>query len=145
MAIKSRFSSGQKGQFLLELVVALAIILLVLLALVRVVITAVKSSNFAKKGAQASSFAQEGMENMRSLRDKSWINFLSYADGLSHGLAGQVPSGSCPMAPNLAETFIRCVKLEYDGEKVKATLTVSWTDENETHESELISYFTNWQ
>ncbi len=148
MSIKNRFFLGQKGQLLLEMVVALAIILLVLLALVRLVIGAVRSSDFAKRKAQAASYAQEGMENMRSLRDKNWISFKAYTVGSpTWGLAAQIPSGSCPTDPNLGTFFIRCVKLEYDTvtNRAKATLTVSWTDSNGIHKSQLISYFTDWQ
>lgn len=136
-----------KGQSLLEVIAALAVVLLVVIALVKAVVTAVKSSDYAKKTAQASSYAQEGMENMRAYRDVSWTVFWAAADSVNRGLSGSTPSGSCPQStPNLGNTFIRCAKLEQVGpDKVKASLTVSWTDSSGTHKSELISHFTKWQ
>lgn len=142
-----------KGQSLIEVVVALAIVLLVVIALVQAVTTSIKSADHAKKTAQAASYAQEGMENIRAYRDASWAIFWDDAnDAVNHGLAGTVPSGACPSpsTPNLANTFSRCAKLERvdatpGREKAKVTLTVSWLDSKGTHKSELISYFTKWQ
>lgn len=142
---------NRNGQSLLEVIVALAVVLLVVLALVRAVVTAVRSSDFAKKSAQASSFAQEGMESMRAFRDASWTVFWAAATGVNRDLSGSTPGGSCLTTPNLANTFIRCVKMEQitdpdpNKNKVKTAVTVSWTDSNGTHKSEQISYFTKWQ
>jgi len=138
-------TSRRDGQSLLEALVALAVAMLVILALVWVTTVSVRNADFAKKQAQAAKYAQEGMENMRTFRDKGWNGFWIAADGAIHGLSGPTPSGSCPSTPNLANTFIRCVKLEQTGtDKVKATVTVSWTDSTGTHKSEQISYFTKW-
>lgn len=145
---------ASRGQSLLEVLVALAVALLVILALVRATTVAIRNADFAKKQAQASSYAQGGMENIRAYRDASWTNFWVAADGNNHGLSGAVPSGACPSPtiPNLPP-FTRCSKLEKVDldpdiagvDSVKATVTVFWIDSSGTHQSQQISYFSKWK
>lgn len=143
----------QKGQGLIELLIALTVIILALLSLAAVSIVSVRNADFAKKKSKAAKYAQEGMENIRALRDESWTNFWNtYADNNNHGFSGIVPSGNCPTVPNLDVFFIRCSKLEQSTSptinKVIATVTVSWTDSQGEHRSVSISYFTDkseWQ
>lgn len=147
----------KNGQSLLEVLVALAVALLVILALVRATIVAIRNADFAKKQAQASSYAQEGMENIRAYRDASWTIFWGAADGNNHGFSGATPSsGACPSPtnPNISGTpFTRCSKLEKVDldpdiagvDSVKATVTVFWIDSSGTHQSQQISYFSKWK
>lgn len=154
-------SNEEKGQSLIEVLIALAVVLIVLVALVSAVTVSVQSSDYSRKKAQASAYANQGMENIRVYRDSNWASFLGLANG-TYGLAGSVPSGGCPGLANLASVFIRCVSLErsliqsppadgdlngdgIDDYKVKVRVTVSWTDSKGTHTSDLVSYFTQWQ
>ena len=136
-----------EGQSLIEVVVALGVVLLVVIALVQAVTTSIKSADRAKKTAQAASYAQEGMENIRAYRDASWITFWGAANGSKRDLSVSTPGAPCPTNPNISGIpFIRCVKMEQiAADKVKATVTVDWSDSNGTHTSQLISYFTKWQ
>lgn len=138
---------NRHGQSLLEVIIALAVVLLVVLALVAAVVSSVKSTDLAKRKSQAAAYAQEGMENLRSLRDSSWANFASLATGSNRCFAGPVPSDiACLSCPNLGVVFTRCAKLETPvGNQIKATVTVSWTDAQGTHKSELVSQFSKWQ
>lgn len=125
-----------RGQSLLEVIVALAVVLLVVIALVRAVVTAVRSSDFAKKSAQASSFAQEGMEKVRSYRDQNnWTTFTNNCNNLT-----AIGLSATPASP-----FTLSVNCPDDGSKKKVMVRVSWTDSAGSHKSELISYFTDWQ
>ncbi|MDP3955261.1 MAG: prepilin-type N-terminal cleavage/methylation domain-containing protein [bacterium] len=142
-----------KGSSLVEVLIALAIVLLVIIALARGVTTAIKSSEASKRGIQAASYAQEGMENIRAFRDAGWTQFYGYVtsnNGINRDFTGTVPSSSnCPASANILDIFTRCVKFESTAnpDKFKATVTVSWTDGSGTHASILISYFTkstNW-
>lgn len=136
----------KEGQSLIEVLVALAITLLVIVALVRVTISSVRNADFAKKQSQATAYAQEGMENMRAYRDEGWLTFKGAADEANHGLSGTKPSGNCPSTPNVGDgdVFIRCVTLSDDGDNVEAEITVSWTDSGGSHNSTLISTFSQW-
>jgi len=142
-----------EGQSLIEVVVALGVVLLVVIALVQAVTTSIKSADRAKKTAQAASYCQEGMENIRAYRDAGWTTFSSRVGpnvgdtSINYDLPGSIPAATaCPSTPNLVNTFTRCVKFERSAtEKVKIILTVSWADSSGTHKSDLISYFTKWQ
>ena len=137
---------NNEGQTLVEMVFALGVAVLVIVALVAATTVAVRNAQFARSESLAVKYAQEGMENMRVYRDASWTVFWAAANGINYGLSESTPSGPCPSTPNLVNIFIRCVKLEQAGtDKVKTTVTVSWTDAKGTHSSTQISYFTNWQ
>lgn len=135
-----------KGQSLIEAVIALGVVLLVVIALVQAVTTSIKSADFAKKTAQAASYCQEGMENIRAYRDASWTTFLTKV-GSKRDLSTPTPGVACPSNPNISGTpFIRCVEMgQIAADKVKATVTVDWSDSSGTHTSKLISFFTKWQ
>jgi len=123
-----------KGQSLLEAIVALAVAMLVILALVWVTTVSIRNADFAKKQAQASKYGQEGMEKVRAFRDQNtWEAFKS---GCSTYDLGLVPSPFTRPKPN-------CQEIATD--KIKVTITVSWTDSAGTHKSELISYFSKWK
>lgn len=125
----------ENGQSLIEVLAALAVVLLVVLALVVAVTTSVKSSDFARKRTQASSFAQQGMEKARSYRDQnSWATFSTNCGNLSALGLSSTP------APSFTLT-VSCVD-EGSSTKKKIIVTVSWTDTSGTHNSQLISYFT---
>lgn len=141
----------KNGQSLLEAIAALAVAMLVILALVWVTIVSIRNADFAKKQSQAAKYAQEGMENMRALRDSNWSSFWAMATGSNYCFSGSAPAGNCSTGcPSLGGVFRRCAKIEAvdstpGKERAKVTVTVSWTDSSGTHKSEQISYFTKWQ
>ena len=136
------------GSSLIEVLLALAVVLLVIIALARGVTTAIKSSDASKRGIQAASYAQEGMENVRAFRDAGWTQFDGFVTGnlgINRDFTNSVPSSSnCPTSANILSIFTRCVKFEgpISPDKYKATVNVSWTDGSGTHSSTLVSYFT---
>ncbi|MDO8551148.1 MAG: prepilin-type N-terminal cleavage/methylation domain-containing protein [bacterium] len=143
-----RVRNIQKGQSLIEVLIAFAIILIVLVSLLKVVTMAIKSHDLAKTSAQATSYAEEGMESLRAYRDAGFSNLwaLSTFGGTNYGFGESVPSGTCPTTPNVGEIYIRCVNLAQSNiSRVKATVNVTWTDSSGTHTSTQISYFTSWQ
>ncbi len=88
---KSNFPSGarsqksklisQKGQSLIELVVVIAVILIVVGALVFATIASLRNASFAKNQTQSTKLAQEGLEKIRSLRDRDTASSINYNDG----------------------------------------------------------------
>jgi len=128
----------EKGQSLIEVVAALAIALLVLLALVRVTIVSMRNANFAKNQALATQYAQEAMEWIRSQRDADWGN-LSANTYCLNTLSWS--TGTCGYT--LDGIFKREAVLTPDGtDKFLVTVTVSWASGE--HKSELTSYLTEW-
>ena len=70
---------SQSGQSLFELVVAIAISALIIVAMVSLAVNSIQNSNFAKNKALASSYAQEAMEWLRGQRDSGVDAFISKA------------------------------------------------------------------
>ncbi|MBI4038610.1 prepilin-type N-terminal cleavage/methylation domain-containing protein [Candidatus Daviesbacteria bacterium] len=62
---------SEKGQSLMELVVVVAVIAVVVGALVFATIASLRNASFAKNQAQATKLAQEGIERVRSGRDRN--------------------------------------------------------------------------
>lgn len=124
------------GQTLVEMIVALGILVLVVLALVRVTITATHNAQFARSQAQATKYAQEGIEEMRAYRNQnSWQDFVDKC-----GLILEDPPD-----PLFSLTTV-CDCPTFNGrDTCSVTVTVSWTDSRGTHQSELTTRFTNWR
>lgn len=61
----------QSGQSILEVVVAVTVSILIVAALVFATLFSLRDANFAKNSAQATKLAQEGIEMVRSGRDRN--------------------------------------------------------------------------
>lgn len=61
----------EKGQTLLELTIVIAVAVLVISALTFATIGSLRNASFAKNQAQATKLAQEGIERLRSIRDRN--------------------------------------------------------------------------
>ncbi|MCL5784713.1 MAG: hypothetical protein M1142_05165 [Patescibacteria group bacterium] len=81
-------SNDQLGQSILEVVVAATVGILVVAALVFATLFSLRDANFAKASAQATKLAQEGMEMVRTSRDR---------DGRIGNLTG---TANCPVSGN---------------------------------------------
>lgn len=85
----------EKGQTLMELVVVVAVIVVVVGALVFATIASLRNANFAKNQAQATKLAQEGIERVRSGRDRNeCINNLSSVNSWNGSSANTVCIGA---------------------------------------------------
>ena len=118
---------SNKGQTLVEVVLAVAVASLVLIGLTRATIVALRNAQFAKNQALATQYAQEGMESLRKCRDQTPNDFWSQ---------------NCSL-PSLGGGFNRTVdwsEIE-TGKKMEVTVTVSW----DSHEAELTSFLTKWE
>ncbi|TSC53514.1 MAG: Uncharacterized protein LiPW16_371 [Microgenomates group bacterium LiPW_16] len=131
---KNSLPASWRGQSLLEVLVAMAAAILIIGGLVAAVIVAVRNAQFARNQALATKYANEGMENTRSLRDTDWNTFWG---------VGTRTEGPNPISGTV---FSRTIKYEDasggTNDKMKVTVTVSWTDSAGTHQSELVSFFT---
>jgi type II secretory pathway pseudopilin PulG len=74
------------GQTLIEMVVAVGMVSLVLVAIVAGIAISIRNSRFSKNKALATRFAQEGIEKFRFYRDEfGWIPFFETINGQSVG------------------------------------------------------------
>lgn len=125
---------------MLEVIVALAAAMLVILGLVRVTIVSMRNSRFAKNQALATQYAQEAMEWIRTQRDEDWSLLVIDTYCLSDDL-DWIVNPSCDYT--LDTVFKRVAVLTADGdEKFQVDVTVSW--DSGAHQSELSSYLTKW-
>jgi hypothetical protein len=70
----------EKGQTLLEVLLAFGVSTIVLGAIVFGITTSLSNTQYTKNQGLASSYVQEGMAVIRQIRDSSWSNFCSYVD-----------------------------------------------------------------
>lgn len=158
--------SNEKGQSLLEVIVAVTVGILVVSALTFATIFSLRNAGFAKASAQATKLAQEGIERVRTGRDRtaaitgdfqlsnqsitSWDDPDLWANRISINCIPNCyfkvnPSGELQYltGPQLVETngqFKRVVILSDDASyqiEKKVTVIVTWTDFSGPHESRL--------
>lgn len=138
--------ANHKGQSLIEVVVALAVVIMLAISLVATTLLVQKASKNARNSTQATKLVQQNIEQVRILRDRNaggfdalpasgcfWIN-TSGADPASWTL---VSLASCtPVPPAGAQalslnntTFSRWLSFAApSGTKKTLTVTVSWVD-----------------
>lgn len=144
--------TNNQGQSFIELIAALLIVSFVLVALVTLVTKSIANTAFSRNKALATSYTQQGIEWLRGERDKDWATFyaktanpwcivsLNWASNGSH-------QGSCSAANTIPGTpFIRTITfIRTNSSTVDATIMVSWSDGNGTHQSVSTTTFTNWK
>lgn len=156
---------GEKGQTLLELVVAIAVAILVLGSLVFATITSLRNAQLAKNQAQATKLAQEGLETVRSLRDRNGLvsgtnpPATNFNDLWSFSFDCSVSVNNCHFIINsgtLKEVnstdfenippFKRQILIEGSASDSKQiTALVQWSDTTGLHESRLTTILRNTQ
>ena len=72
---------SDKGQSLMELVVVIAVIIIVVVALTFATIASLRNAQFSQNQVQATKLAQEGIEKIRTLRDRDTADAINYLKG----------------------------------------------------------------
>lgn len=137
-----------RGQSLFELVVAIAISALIVVAMVSLAVNSIQNSNYAKNKAVASSYAQQAMEWLRGQRDGGIDDFISKTQDAGAikvclnefpDLIDELVVAACSSGTTISGTpFMRQVTFsvapQNGREVVEAEVTVSWVDSKGTHE-----------
>jgi len=122
----------QKGQSLIELVVALGVFVIVISALAYLVFNSYVAGRLAQEITQANFLAEEGLEKARSIRDNNWQD-------LTIGESTETIDGK----------FTRTIKVDVidaDVNRKKITSKIIWPfSGSKTQEIILVTYLTNWQ
>lgn len=156
---------SQKGQTIIEALIALAALLLTISAISVLVISNINNSVFVKDQNFANKYAQQGIEYVRYLRNSDYSQFRTY---LGEYCLPQFSSYSSPnivfstggCMVNMDGGYIRsvtfqknvspCVKNLNDPDNVKVTVAVQWTstkckgsttNSRYCHKSEQVSCF----
>lgn len=139
------------GQSLIELLVALTLIMVVIVAVVGLAAISIKTSYFAKRETTAKRYAEEAMEWLREQKKNDWAIFLftkSTTAGQTYCFNSS-PVTSWPLAgacsnANLDGIYKREATLlrSSDNKNVSVTVVVSWADSSGEHKTTLVSAFT---
>lgn len=132
----------EKGQSLIEVIIALGVAVLVILALVRVTIIAIRNARYAKNKALATQHAQRVLETIRAYRDENtWAVFTRECEAKDMELMSiEMP----PQPFNI--TFDDCVDNSIgDDDSRDVMVTVFWTDGGKTHGSTLETRLGSWK
>lgn len=137
------------GQAIVEVVVALGIAIIVIVALVGLVTSAVSNTTFAKTQGGATRLSREAMEWARSERDRNWNAFASRAGSTwcLSSLTWPGAAGSCAPSATISGTDLRreVTLSTLSDTEIGATVVVYWSDVKGSHEVRLNSRFTKWR
>lgn len=149
---------NEKGQTILEALVALGVGVIIVSAITVAVITAVRNADFSKNQNLATQFAQQGMDIVRQISESNWSTF-SQNDVGTWCLAQDYTelNVSSPCSKNIKDSngnlyFIRQITVKSNGNCIngayQVTSSVSWSDgscqnNNYCHQVTLNSCFAN--
>lgn len=155
--------NSEKGQNMIELVVVISVAVVVVSALAIITLTTLKNSQFSQNQTQATKLAQEGIEKVRSLRNRDEVGKVQYIapPGASKFSDLWNINLSCTTSTNLncyfrfetgdilnnvdrfedlANNFKRKIQIEDIGnglQEKELTVVVLWNDYSGEHESRL--------
>lgn len=130
----------EKGQSLVEALVALAAAVVIVTGITVAVITSISNSDFSKYQNLSTQYAQQGLEILKQQSESNWASFalLNGVYCLSQNSTALVSpgAGSCP--PNIQNSpgnnfFVRQINISQNdpscsSNAAKVSVNVSWSD-----------------
>lgn len=152
---------NNKGQSVIEVIVAVAILIIIAGSSVIAILGSLSSTRLAEEETQATLFSTEGVEAVQSIRNQGWDNLTNGSYGVSKAGGTWVFSGSSddPDDTNKFSRSVTVVDVERDGEgnivasggtvdddtkQITSTITWNFTPSRQNTVT-LASYLTNWQ
>jgi len=144
--------NGERGQSLFEVVVAIAISALIIVAIVSLATNSIQNSSFSKNKTLAATYVQEVSEWLRGQRDSDMGVFSSHVETpvwCFQDLTWNLP-GACGENNKIAETqFTRqaVFTITTEGGKnfIESNVTVSWTDPKGIHQVSSSTNLSDWR
>jgi type II secretory pathway pseudopilin PulG len=143
LAMEGCFMKKQKGQSLIEVLLAFSVAIVILGAVITAVITSLSSNQYTKNQNLATSYAKEGIAEIRVARDSQWGVFSAIPDG-DYCLPEDIGRWSaydlqnCVSSGKIGDSFSRkvtikqnstdCASVQSSKKGTKATVTVFWSD-----------------
>lgn len=148
--IKDIFFKKRKleaGQSIIEATVSVGVVALIVVALVSVVTLSIRNAVFSKNKSLATKYVTEGLEAVRSIREKDWQELKTAADaGGTHGLINTSGIWTFDSAFDTPATgFTRKVEITGSGDSYQVVVTVSWTYGAKSFSSSSTTNFTLWK
>lgn len=152
---QSQVSNHQKGQSLLEVLLALGVAIIIIVSLSALAVYGLRNAQHGKNVETATRLAGQGAEQVRTVRDRqSWQVFRTYPVNscfqveTSNWTLQQAGCGGVPLL-NEFSNFLREIRLTDAttgaGEGRKITVTVFWTDTAGTNQINTDTILTQWQ
>ncbi|MCX6726102.1 MAG: prepilin-type N-terminal cleavage/methylation domain-containing protein [Candidatus Shapirobacteria bacterium] len=129
--MKKIFNFANRGQSIIEVVIALAIVAIVIVGLVKVTTISMNNGSFARDQQTATKYAQEGLENARKLKEED-INVFWKKSGVETEIIGK-------FVRQITYTIIEA------NQTMKVEVLVTWQDSKGTHQSSLETSLTKWK
>lgn len=149
---KKRPARRLAGQSLFEVIIALGISALVIVTLVALVSAAIRNATFSKNKTEASRYAQEAVEWLRTQRDKDIGEFKEKTVLINWCLVTLAwdKANKCSSDDYVGTTrFIR--EVEFDSSissgktAITANIKVYWEDSSGLHETMVSTNFSDWR
>lgn len=139
-----------KGQSLFEVVTALGVITIIVVALVALASSSIHNSNFSKDKSLATRYSQEATEWLRGERDTNWEIFSTRAATPTWCLPSlswaEASVGSCSDDYISNTLFQRQVSFNTtDAKTIEVSVVVSWEDSKGLHEVASATTLTDWR
>ncbi len=142
-------NKNQSGQSFFEVVLALALVTIVLVALVTLAAVSIRSATFSKTKSLATSLSQQAIEWLRGQRDASWSDFTAKAATTNWCLSNLDWSrpGLCSSSGVVSQTQItrQATLTIIDASTIQADIKASWSDSQGSHQISTSTYFTKWK
>jgi len=139
----------EKGQGLFEVVLALAVAALIMVAIVALATVSIRNASFSRNQSLATRYAQEAVEWLRGERDKDWDAFNAYAASGTWCLKELAFNdlGACSQSEVIAGTNFRreATLTIIDSANIDTEVKVYWEDAQGIHEVKTITTFTDWR
>jgi|GEM_PF-3033033 len=146
---------NNRGQTLVEALLATAVAITVIVALVGVGINSMRVANYSKNQAEATKLAREQLELLRNLRDTSasWSNFSTSVVGCVTGSPCCVSFNTNPRAIYSYDTancqYSNIFNVSFTSvttaDKAVITAIAAFTEGSLTRNVTLVETFTNWR
>lgn len=141
-----------RGQSLFEVVLALALTTLIMVALVSLVSNSIKNSSYSRNKTYATRYTQEAYEWLRGQRDGGWDIFMENVlcpvpphvqclDTLAWG-----DCDTCSDTEFISDLFKREVSFtDIEADSVTVEVKTYWTDAQGVHEVRSSTILTDWR
>ncbi len=136
-----------KGQTLVEMIVVIGVVVVLATGIIAGTSISLSRGQGSQNRAMATTYAQEGIELARQLRDEGWTAFAAMGTAPTVycvGADGAFLQASPSCTPNISNLFTRSVTLALSGPDMSVDVLVTW-GANASGKVELKTTLTHWR
>ncbi len=142
--------STNQGQSLFEVIIAVGVTSIVLVAIINTAIVSVRNTSYSRNKTLAARHIQEANEWLRGERDASWDSFSAHATispSWCLSTLDWAKARSCTETDNIVGTpFERELILTIiSTQQISTQVKVYWNDSQGYHEVKSATYLTDWR